>query len=129
VPLIFIAILFIRPPSQVELFAIYSWEVDHTRYLYSPLNSRLMGLDNTAILTVSIWGPWVAVQIFYKREGCLRKLESVLIANFTLQCLELLTAISMTDSDDALRALVGLTVCFLYFRKSKVVAQIFGMNL
>jgi hypothetical protein len=61
-----------------------------------------MGLDNTAILTVSIWGPWVAVQIFYKREGCLRKLKSVLIANFTLQCLELLTAISMTDSDDVL---------------------------
>ena len=131
-PLIFIALLFTWP--LIELIALYSWEANHAMFFYSPSDSRLMGLDNTVTLAISFWASWVGVQMFRKREGCLRKLKAVLVASFVLQCLKLILAASLVGVDEALtprtvRFLLAVAICFVYFRRSKVVAQLYGTNI
>ncbi len=125
-PLIFIAILFIQP-----LLVLIDIIAKSEAFDFAPRS--LIVMEIIVRMAIGIWASKVAVQMFQRRPGCLSKLKSLLTVSLLYVVLDFCIAMEATDDrtmgPSLIRYMIGLLICWAYFRRSQVVYRIYGTNL
>lgn len=128
VPMVFIALLFIT-----GAYAVFG--IPQAIFLTastSNLDEFLCSTCALANVAVGVWSGWTAIQLFKRKPGCLGHLRTTLIMLFGAMGWTFLVSLIEVDGEifpNLIYAVIFISACFLYFKRSPTVRHIYGANL